>query len=36
MEVKRINESLEDVSKTDNTLTPSVKNYRDKVKLKFT
>ena len=30
------NESLEDVSKTDNTLTPSVNYYGDKVRLRFT
>ena len=30
------NESLEVVSKTDNTLTPSVNYYGDKVKLRFT
>ena len=30
------NESLEVVSKTDNTLTPSVNYYRDKARLRFT
>ena len=30
------NESLEGVSKTDNTLTPSVNYYGDKVRLRFT
>ena len=30
------NESLEVVSKTDNTLTPSVIYYGDKVRLRFT
>ena len=30
------NESIEVVSKTDNTLTPSINYYRDKARLKFT
>ena len=30
------NESVEVVSKTDNTLTPSVNHYGDKVRLRFT
>ena len=30
------NESIEVVSKTDNTLTPSINYYSDKARLKFT
>ena len=37
MEIKGLsNESIEFVFKTDNTLTPSVNYYEEKVKLRFT